>query len=154
MLCKLKKFLYSLKQTSHQWFFKFDQVLTSFDFKENVVNESIYPKVSGSKIIILVCVNDIVIIVMILYYSMKLRTFYKALWDERPWWDNLCAIQIDLVVCQICLKGHILFMFLNTIHSCSPGECPIVRGETNSLSLSIIRIKKKSQTNCLCFCSL
>ena len=32
LVCKLKKFIYGLKQASRQWYWKFDEVITSFGF--------------------------------------------------------------------------------------------------------------------------
>ena len=49
MDCKLQKSIYGLKQTSSQWYLKFDEVVTSNGCKENIVNQCIYMKVSGSK---------------------------------------------------------------------------------------------------------
>ena len=51
LVCKLKKSIYGLKQTSYQ---KFDQVINSFCFKENTIDQCIYHKISGSKFILLV----------------------------------------------------------------------------------------------------
>ena len=62
MVCKLKKSIYGLKQASRQWYLKFDNVVTSFGFKENPVDHCIYLKISGSKIISLVLyVDDILL---------------------------------------------------------------------------------------------
>lgn len=44
-VCKLKKSIYGLKQASRQWYLKFDRVITSHGFKENVVDKCIYLKV-------------------------------------------------------------------------------------------------------------
>ena len=38
LVCKLKKSIYGLKQASRQWYRNFDQVITSFGFKENIVD--------------------------------------------------------------------------------------------------------------------
>nr|CAN78017.1 hypothetical protein VITISV_002922 [Vitis vinifera] len=54
IVCKLKKSIYGLKQASRQWYLKFHDVISSFDFIENVMDQCIYHKVSGSKIIFLV----------------------------------------------------------------------------------------------------
>lgn len=58
MVCKLKKSIYGLKQASRQWYFKFHDTVTSFGFKENIVDRCIYMKVSGSKFIILILYVD------------------------------------------------------------------------------------------------
>jgi len=54
MVCKLKKSIYGLKQTSKQWYLKFNDTVTSFGFKKNIVDRCIYLKVSGSKFIFLI----------------------------------------------------------------------------------------------------
>ena len=54
MVCKLKKSIYGLKQTSRQWYHKFYQVVISFGFEINLVDKCIYHKFSGSKHIFLV----------------------------------------------------------------------------------------------------
>jgi len=62
MVCKLKKFIYGLKQASHQWYYKFHQVITSYGFEANVVDDCVCHKFSGSKYIFLVLyVNDILL---------------------------------------------------------------------------------------------
>ena len=60
MVCKLYKSIYGLKKASKQWYLKFDEVVTANGFKENIVNQCIYMKVSRSKYIFLVLnVDDI-----------------------------------------------------------------------------------------------
>ena len=62
MVCKLKKSIYGLKQASRQWYLKFDMIVTQKGFKENIVDQCIYMKVSGSNFIFLVLyVDDILL---------------------------------------------------------------------------------------------
>lgn len=62
MVCKLKKSIYGLKQASRQWYFKFHQVIISFGFEVNLVDDCIYHKFCGSKYIFLVLyVDDILL---------------------------------------------------------------------------------------------
>ena len=62
MVYKLKKSIYGLKQSSQQWYFKFYQVIISFDFEMNLVNNCIYHKFYGSRYIFLVLyVDDILL---------------------------------------------------------------------------------------------
>lgn len=62
LVCKLKKSLYGLKQASRQWYLKFHNVIFSFGFVENIMDECIYLKFSGSKICFLVLyVDDILL---------------------------------------------------------------------------------------------
>jgi len=73
MICKLKKSIYELKQASRQWYLKFHNIISSFDFMENVMDWYIYHKVSGSTIIFLVLyVNDI------LFASRDLGLLHEA----------------------------------------------------------------------------
>jgi hypothetical protein len=60
--CKLRKSIYGLKQASRQWYIKFHKVITSYGFIENFVDQCIYLKVSGSKVILLILhVDDILL---------------------------------------------------------------------------------------------
>ena len=63
MVCKLKKSIYGLKQASHQWYHKFHQVIVSFGFEINMVDECVYHKFSGSKHIFLVLYVDDILLV-------------------------------------------------------------------------------------------
>ena len=58
MVCKLKKSIYGLKQASRQWYLKFHEILITFGFKENLMDQCIYLKISGSKICIIVLYVD------------------------------------------------------------------------------------------------
>ena len=62
MVCKLKKSIYELKQASRQWYYKFHQVVVSFGFETNVVEDYVYHKFSESKHIFLILyVDDILL---------------------------------------------------------------------------------------------
>ena len=62
LICKLKKSIYRLKQASRQWYIKFHNVITSFGFEENIVDQCIYVKVSGSRFMFIVLyVDDILL---------------------------------------------------------------------------------------------
>ena len=61
-VCKSKKSIYGLKQTSRQWYLKFHNCISSFDFVENVMDQYTYHKISGSKICFFVLyVDDILL---------------------------------------------------------------------------------------------
>ena len=62
LVCKLKKSIYGLKQASRQWYLKFDQVISNFGFKENIVDQCIHHKFKESRLIFLVLyVDDILL---------------------------------------------------------------------------------------------
>ena len=54
IVCKLKKSIYSLKQASRQWYLRFNDIIVSFRFKENIVDQCIYMKVGEIKVIFLI----------------------------------------------------------------------------------------------------
>jgi hypothetical protein len=56
--CHLRKFIYELKQTSRQWYLKFDETIRSFDFKENEEDNYIYAKFMSRKFIFLILYVD------------------------------------------------------------------------------------------------
>jgi len=59
---KLKKSIYELKQASRKWYLNFNDIIVSFEFKENIVDRCIYLKVSWSKFIFFIlCVDDILL---------------------------------------------------------------------------------------------
>ena len=61
-VCKLKKSIYELKQALRQWYIKFNDIITSFGFEENLIDKCIYQKISGNKFIFLVlCVDEILL---------------------------------------------------------------------------------------------
>ena len=73
MVCRLKKSIYSLKQASRQWYLKFHKVLTKFDLKDNVIDQCVYLKISGSNIYIVVLYVD-----NILLASNNLEMIHKT----------------------------------------------------------------------------
>jgi len=68
---KLRRSIYGLKQASHQWYIRFHNVVSKYEFEKNVVDQYIYLKISGSKFIFLVLYVD-----DILLASSVTRVFY------------------------------------------------------------------------------
>ena len=54
MVCKLNQSIFGLKQASRQLYFKFHQVIISFDFEMNLVDDCIYHRLCWGKYIFLV----------------------------------------------------------------------------------------------------
>ncbi|RDX71924.1 hypothetical protein CR513_48663, partial [Mucuna pruriens] len=57
-----QKFIYRLKQTYQQLYFKFDKVIILFGFEMNLIDDCIYHKFSGSEYMLLVLhIDDILL---------------------------------------------------------------------------------------------
>ena len=64
MVCKLKRSIYGLKQASRSWNIKFDQVIKSFGFEQNLDKTCVYKRHRDKVIMFLVLyVDDILLIV-------------------------------------------------------------------------------------------
>ncbi|GKB78067.1 retrotransposon protein, putative, ty1-copia subclass [Tanacetum coccineum] len=62
-VCKLKRFIYGLKQASRQWNKRFDDEIKKFGFTQNRDEPCVYQKASGSYVAILILyVDDILLI--------------------------------------------------------------------------------------------
>lgn len=62
LMCKLKKSIYGLKQAFQQWHLKFNDTIILFRFKKNLIDQCIYIKAGGSKIIFFILyVDDILL---------------------------------------------------------------------------------------------
>ena len=84
IICKLKKSIFGPKQASHQWYLKFHDVISSFNFMETVMDQCIYHKVSGSKIIFLVLyVDDILLASNYLGLLHEVKGFLSQQFDMK-----------------------------------------------------------------------
>ena len=63
MVCKLKRSIYGLKQASRSWNIRFDQVIKSFGFKQNLDEPRVYKRHQNKVVMFLVLyVDDIILI--------------------------------------------------------------------------------------------
>ena len=63
LVCKLKRSIYGLKQASRSWNIKFDQVIKSFGFEQNLDKTCVYKRHRDKVIMFLVLyVDDILLI--------------------------------------------------------------------------------------------
>jgi hypothetical protein len=97
MWCKLKKSLYGLKQASRQWHIKFDEVIRSFGFTENKVDNCIYVKFKGKDFTILVLYIDDILLVSsdknILYET---KSFLSSNFDVKDMGDASYVLGIQI----------------------------------------------------------
>ena len=117
MVCKLKKSIYELKQASKQWYLKFSDTITSFGFKENIVDRCIYLKVSGSKFIFLILyVDDILLATNDVGLLSETKKFLSNSFEMKDMGEAYYVIGIEIFVidhkdCWVCLRKHILIKF-------------------------------------------
>ncbi|KAK7341990.1 hypothetical protein VNO80_24931 [Phaseolus coccineus] len=120
IVCKLKKSIYGLKQASRQWYQKFHQVITSYGFEANVVDDCVYHKFSGSKYIFLVLYVDDVLLassdVGLLHETKKFLTKNFEMKDLGNA-SFVLGIQIlrdrprgSLMYAQVCTRPDIAFI--------------------------------------------
>ena len=97
LVCKLKKSIYGLKQASRQWYLKFHNVISSFGFVENIKDQYIYHKVSGSKIIFLVLyVDDILLATNDMRLLHEVKKFLSEHFDMKDMGEASYVISIKI----------------------------------------------------------
>ena len=84
IVCKLKKSIYNLKQASRQWYLRFNDIIASFRFMENTIDQCIYLKVSGSKVIFLIMyVDDILLAINDLGLLHETKKFLSSNFEMK-----------------------------------------------------------------------
>ena len=141
MVCKLKKSIYGLKQASRQWYFKFNNTITSFGFKENIVDRCIYLKVSGSKFVILVLyVDDILLAANDLGMLHETKQFLSKNFEMKDLGEASYVIGIEIFrdrsqgllgLSQKAYINKVLEKF--KMERCSASVVPIQKGDKFSL---------------------
>ena len=97
MVCKLKKSIYGLKQASRQWYLKFHEILITFGFKENLVNQCIHLKISGSKICIIVLyVDDMLLASNNVGIIFETKQFLSKNFDMKDLGEAFYVIEIEI----------------------------------------------------------
>ena len=142
LVCKLKKSIYGLKQASRQWYMKFHNIITSFGFEENIVDQCIYIKVSGSKFTFLVLyVDDILLVSNNLGLIRETKRFLSQNFDMKDIGEASYVLGIEihrdrskkiLGLSQKAYINKILERF--NMRNCSGSIAPIVKGDKFSLS--------------------
>jgi hypothetical protein len=142
LVCKLKKSLYGLKQASHQWYLKFHNVISSFGFVENIMDQCIYLQVNGSKICFLVLyVDDILLATNDKGLLYEVKQFLSKIFDMKDMGEASYVIGIKihrdrfrgiLGLSQETYINKILERF--RMKDCSPSIAPIVKGDRFNLN--------------------
>ena len=137
LVCKLKKSIYCLKQASRQWYIKFNNTITYFGFKENIFDQCIYLKVSGSKFIFLILyVDDLLLASSDLGLLGETKEYLSKNFHMVDMGEANYVIGIEIFrdrsrgVLGLSQKGYIdrvLERF--NMQSCSSGIAPILKGD-------------------------
>ena len=137
MVCKLKRSIYGLKQASRQWYFKFNEVIMKYGFKENIVDQCIYLKKSGSAWILLVLyVEDILLASTNHSLLRDTKNLLSENFDMKDMGEAHYVIGIEihrdrtlgiLGLSQRSYISNVLQRFL--MENCAPGKAPIVNGD-------------------------
>ena len=97
MVCKLKKSIYRLKQASRQWYLKFHQVILSFGFEMNMLDECIYHKFNGRKYIFLVLyVDDILLTSNDISFFRETKNFLSKNFEMKDLGDASFVLGIKI----------------------------------------------------------
>ncbi|RVW30939.1 Retrovirus-related Pol polyprotein from transposon TNT 1-94 [Vitis vinifera] len=141
LVCKLKKSIYGLKQASRQWYLKFHNIISSFGFVENVMDQCIYLKVSGSKVCFLVLyVDDILLATNDKGLLHEVKQFLSKNFDMKDMGEASYVIGIKihrdrfkgiLGLSQETYINKVLERF--RMKNCSPSVSPIVKGDRFNL---------------------
>ena len=137
MVCKLNKSIYGLKQAFRQWYLKFNDTITSFEFKENTVDWCIYLKVSGSKFIFLILyVDDILLASSDLGLLHTTKKFLSENFEMKDMGEATYVIGIEIFRDRSRgLLGLSQNRYIETIlerfgmESCSASVAPIQKGD-------------------------
>jgi hypothetical protein len=137
MKCKLKKSLYGLKQASRQWYIKFDEVIRSFDFSENKVDNCIYVKFNKKVFTILVLyVDDILFASNDKNMLYETKSFLSSNFNMKDLGDASYVLVIKIqqdrtkVVLGLSQKSYIdIILKRYKMHKCSARPTPVVKGD-------------------------
>ena len=137
IVCRLQKFIYSLKQASRQWYLKFHDVVPSLDFEENTVDSCIYLKINGRKFIFLILyVDDILLASNDLGLLMDVKRMLSQNFDMKDLGEANFVLGIEihrdrdhkfLGLSQKAYVDRVMERF--GMKGCKPGLAPIFKGD-------------------------
>ncbi|RVW88887.1 Retrovirus-related Pol polyprotein from transposon TNT 1-94 [Vitis vinifera] len=142
MVCKLTKSIYGLKQASRQWYFKFHQIIVSYGFEANLMDECVYHKFSGSKYIFLVLyVDDILLATNDISILHDTKRFLSKHFEMKDLGDAsfVLGIQIHrdrsrgiLGLSQRTYIDKVLQRY--GMQNSKPGDTPVAKGDKFNLN--------------------
>ncbi|KAK1415826.1 hypothetical protein QVD17_31614 [Tagetes erecta] len=137
LVCKLKKSIYGLKQSSRQWYLKFDEVMKKEGFIKNQVDQCTYLKMSGSNFTILVLyVDDILLASNSLDMLHESKRLLSHNFDMKDLGEasHIIGIEIHrdrprgtLGLSQKAYIERVLTRY--NMQHCSPSVAPVVKGD-------------------------
>uniref|UniRef100_A0A6N2L3B4 Fe2OG dioxygenase domain-containing protein n=1 Tax=Salix viminalis TaxID=40686 RepID=A0A6N2L3B4_SALVM len=142
IVCKLKKSIYGLKQASRQWYFKFHQVIISFGFEMNLVDDCIYHKFCGSKYIFLVLyVDDILLASSDIGLLHETKKFLAKNFEMKDLGEASFVLGIQIhrdhsrSILGLSQKSYIKKVLKRYgMQDCKPGDTPVAKGDKFSLN--------------------
>ena len=142
MVCKLKKSIYGLKQASRQWYHKFHQVITSNGFEVNMVDDCVYHKFSGSKLIFLILyVDDILLASSDIGLLHDTKKFLTKNFEMKDLGDASFVLGIQILrdrsrdILGLSQKSYIEKVLDRFgMKNCASGDTPVAKGDKFSLS--------------------
>ena len=97
MRCCLKKSIYGLKQTSRQWYLKFDSTIRKFGFQENIDDNYVYAKFKNGKCIFLVLyVDDILLSSSDVSLLLETKKFLSSKFDMKDLGEASFVLEIEI----------------------------------------------------------
>ena len=142
MVCKLTKSIYGLKQASRQWYHKFHQVILSFGFETNAVDECVYHKFVGSKHIFLVLyVDDILLATNDIGILHETKRFLSRNFEMKDLGEASFVLGIQIHrdrsrgILGLSQKNYIETVLKRYgMLDSKPGDTPVAKGDKFSLN--------------------
>jgi hypothetical protein len=133
--CHLTKFIYRLKQTSRQWYLKFDETIRKFRFKKNDEDNCIYAKFKNEKFIFLILyVDDILLVNSDVHLLLETKSFLSSHFDMKDLGEASYVLGIEIHwdrkngVLELSQKSYIEYVLKKfNMHKCNPTPAPIVK---------------------------
>jgi hypothetical protein len=137
MGCHLRKSIYGLKQTSRQWYLKFDETIKSFGFKENEEDNCIYAKFRNGKFIFLILyVDDILLTSSDVSLLLDTKRFLSSNFDMKDLGEASFVLGIEIhrdirkEVLGLSQKSYLEKVLKKfSMHACNPTPALIVKGD-------------------------